>query len=657
MAAKGRKQVEKISGSPLQKLLALAQEHNLEHYRCLVRRRKPDGTMKIIKTYKHLKPEEIDHMVDWIPEMYGGGDFEVEITHPMDPQQRWYNWGFEAEGDPVEPQRKGSTPVSGIDQSLQGAQAQQQYPPWNPPQQHAPMAQQGPPRPGMPPGSPLAGYAPPGMPQYNPWGYQRPQATPQSTGPSARERALEQEMAALRKQNEDMLRNLQDQRHQEELRRQREESDRQFRELKTSMDQQIQLLKNELTQNRNRPDDGGGMKDLFNIFMKSQEANQTMLTSLMKRDSESAKDQLKHMQSQMEKDLEFRKEMYQMAMDQKDPSQAAAMLDVMGQQTASMLNLINQAVSSGLLGQADGDPAWLRAVQQGLQGLQEFGQNFLTAKQQEAAMAQLRQPPQPGAPRFPPQRPGAPPQQGPPMPGQAPAAPAMPPQGPQAPTAVPGMQAAGLGQPPAQAQQQEQEPEDEEEYEEGGAPQAPPSLIVPIQKYEEGGAPQAPPSLIIPIQRFTSAIADGAPPEIVADLIYSFVDFLRANDMLPPEWRNVYTDPADTIDKFLQAFVPHIQPTRDYLTEVGGYFLENEREYGPDSEDGSPGPSAKLQVVDSPTPPASPDEEEPEVQEVEAKEKVIEEEETESDKPDPDIEPPSPLEPPKDESPQPPASE
>jgi hypothetical protein len=96
-------------------------------------------------------------------------------------------------------------------------------------------------------------------------------------------------------------------------------------------------------------------------------------------------------------------------------------------------------------------------------------------------------------------------------------------------------------------------------------------------------------------------------------MIYSFVDFLRANDMLPPEWQNVFIDPATTIDQFLKAFVPHIQPHPQYISEVGQQIMELEEEYGPDNEEGSPGPSAKkpdLQVIDSPTPPASPDEEE-----------------------------------------------
>jgi hypothetical protein len=163
---------------------------------------------------------------------------------------------------------------------------------------------------------------------------------------------------------------------------------------------------------------------------------------------------------------------------------------------------------------------------------------------------------------------------------------------------------AGLGQPPTQQPQAQAEATDHE-----------------AQEFEgELETPQQPPSLIVPIQRFCAAIQQGAPPDVTADLIYSFCDFLRANEMMPPEWRNVYNDPASTIDQFLKAFVPHIQASPEYLAQVGQHFLDLDAEYGPDAEEDSPGPNPKLQVVDAPTPPV-PDEEQAEVQEVEAVEK------------------------------------
>jgi hypothetical protein len=576
---KPKKKIEKITGSPQQKLQELEESAQLTQFRIELKRRWPDGSVQTCRTYHQMPPDMITSMPDWVPQEFGGGNFEAYVTHPMDSGDNLFVWGFTIEGDPIIPKRQ-PKPDPNNPFGAQGVAR----PPWQ--------------QPGMPPVQPWGPqYQQPGISGYphpygqpNPWAQQRP----------VRDTRLEGQLEDLKRQNADLQRQMAEQRHQEEMRRIREDSAKQFNALKSGMDQQIQVLKTEITKSRKK-DDGGDNK-LFDMFMQSSQRQQDMMQMMMTRESDASREQVKAMKEQMLADIEFRKDMYDKINDSKDPKHAAAMLDIMGQQTASTMNLLQQAVTSGLLGGQDGDPPWYRAVSQGLEKLNEFGNNLLAAKQREAAMQGMAGLPQPARPRFPAPRPGF---------NQAPAGQPGPPRPPLTPPAPPG---ATPGPTPG--------------------PQPPPghvpgqSDMPPTQgviEQDEGEEVQQPPSLVIPIQRFVMAMQqDFQDPNhehtrVVADMIYDFAIFMKNNEMMPPEWRGIFDDPAATIGEFLNTFVMPVNPemanvSEEYLAELGQHIQDIMKEESEDEEEEEEEAEEEqkppLQPV--PTPPVPPEEKEPE---------------------------------------------
>lgn len=523
-----------VNESPYGRLMKFVQEHGLEQFKVVLKRKQADGvTFSLLKTYS-LSPEQIDTMPEWVGTEFGGGTFEVSIANPTDPQERYIDYEFSIEGAPIEPKRP-------LPQAQGVPQPYQQFV-----------------QPGQTPGQQpmgIAGYPQQGGMVMGPqmyrqaYAYQHPTTNPEVEALKATVKTLTDQIQ--RERDAAQLKSLQD------------GFERRLSELQVTQRQEMQAVLSKLEQigTPRRDHDGEHMKEMFGMFMKQAEMQQATTTMMLTRQSDDRREQLDNMRKQMEMDLQFRKEMWEQAEKSKDPSKTAALLDMMGNQTASMLNLMQQAAQAGLFGGGGdpGEPAWLKGLREGFQALQDTAGKYLQMKQQEQMMGSMRRPPQPGAPRLPaPQQPR--PQQS-PRPGTG----------------------TGFGQPMNRPtpQQVEQQPQPQ--------PQQP-------------AAPE-PLSFLTVIGNFVAAIEQKAPAEEVGDMIFAFADFLRFNNMLPAEWAEVFVSPSETIGAFLEVFAPHIKPTKEYLDEIGIQILEREKENEGDKAEDKAEARPPLRVVEAPTPP------------------------------------------------------
>ena len=167
-------------------------------------------------------------------------------------------------------------------------------------------------------------------------------------------------------------------------------------------------------------------------------------------------------------------------------------------------------------------------------------------------------------------------------------------------------------------------------------PAAPQMAATPPQQPEQqdGEIPQSAPNIFKPVYDFCEAIEAGEDPSDVGDAIYTFADFLRASNMMPPEWRKVFTEPASTLSQFLSSFAPQIQAEPEYIEQIGQRIMEIEKMYGPEAPGGEPGPSAQQpsNVIEmAPPEPPVPEQEQEQEQEPEPEDEPEGETETEDD--------------------------
>lgn len=545
-----------VNASPYQQLVDFMATSGLQQFKVVLNRRQADGiTFSVLRSYA-LKPEEIQRMPEWVPAEFGGGYFRAEITNPNDLQERVVDYEFSVEGAPIEPKR-----ATGV--------------------------QQAPTSPYMHPyGTPLQQYPQQGMPQPMGIGgipYQHPvMAYPRF--PYGNTQQSNPELEALKRQVQDLNSTLTRERDQAAMKALQDGFERRLQDMQASNQRQMDAILTRIADVAKPSNSGDQMRDMFGMFMKQAEMQQSMMTTMLTAQSNDRRDQLDNMRKQLETDLAFRREMFEQMERSKDPAKQFAFMDQMGQHTASMLSLIQQAAASGLLGGGgggDAEPAWLKGLREGFQTLQETAGKYMAMKQQEAAMGAMVRAPQPGAPRLP-----------------APARPqqSRPPQQPGTGT--------GFGQPIQRAPVapvvvQQPAPEQVQRPAEKEPAPSPVGSIEPM-------------SFLTIIQRFVGGIEAEADAVEVGDMIWAFADFLRYNEMLPAEWQNVFTQPASTIKAFLGVYAPHIQPKAGYLEAIGKQIIkreagEDEDEGEQESENEKQEEPPKLRVVEAPQPPV-PDE-------------------------------------------------
>lgn len=393
-------------------------------------------------------------------------------------------------------------------------------------------------------------------------GMNQPFAPRSAPSTSAKDAKLEAELEKMREQNRRLEQQMLDQRHQSEMQKLQDTMAAQLRELQMNNEKQIEKLMSRLEK---KGESGGEMKAMFEMVMANSKMQQDAQVALMQRENNERKDSMKMMEMQMQRDMDFRKEMFALAQQSNDPSKTAALLDLMGSQTASQLNLIQQVVQSGLLGGEEPEPHWLKAIKTTTESLGNFGQRFIEQQQHKQQMEayraqnqqmagapgqQMRQQVRQGLPSGQPQ---GQPQQG-PRPGTGP----------------------GFGQPVGKqpTPPQPQPP----------APPQPSNVIQMPQPSQQQEAAHAP-SLTRPLMEIGNAVMAGADPETVGEMVFTHCDYLRYWNMLPPEWAQVFTEPVETLRLFADTYLPQADVSDEYIEAVAARMMEVEASIDNDEED------------------------------------------------------------------------
>jgi hypothetical protein len=352
--------------------------------------------------------------------------------------------------------------------------------------------------------------------------------------------------------------------------------------MRSASEKQIEMLASKLEQTQNKKDnDGGGSRALIELVMKNNEMQQQNMIAMLNREGEDRKSNLKYMEQQLERDLTFRKEMFEMVQHMNDPSKGAELMNLMGQQVASQLNLLSQVAQSGLLSSQEGEPAWLSAVKDGFATLQSVGSKFIDSQQHKQQMGQFQQAQLGQHMMHPRDRPMMPPvTQRPQISPGAPAQPPRPPEQktePEVETVKPGT-GSGFGQPVrdknGEAKVLTPPP----------SPPKPQDPVPPLQEPIPMPPPPAPsgqsaPSIVKPLEVIVQAMASGADPEIVADMIHTHVSWMRSYDMIPAEFAGIFQYPEQTLKDFFAQYVPGFDPPADYLKEICQEFMQIEKDF------------------------------------------------------------------------------
>lgn len=549
--------------NPYSQLVEWAAEQGLEQVRVTMKRRGPDGVVRHLKSMA-LSFDEVARIESWTEGYYGGGKFEAYMYHPADPKQQVLSYAFEIEG----PERRPEDPVPGPGQPDPGFHfgnpAFRSWPGTAPPTApNAPPFLPPPPYPGYGGyggyGAPSA-YGPfyPPMPMYD---SQQPQ-----------QHSVEEQR--LRSENDGLKANI------VEINRKLDATaaERQLETLKTGFDRQLEQMRSDqektLAALTAKLDGTGGKQQdqMISLFLEHMKSNQAAIADMAKRDVDSNDRQLKYMTLQMDKDLDFRKTMFEMAQKANDPSKYSGVMDQMGNFAANQINLMMQMAQSGLLTQGGGaePPAWLTAVQTGLESLQKFGTDYFAAKQRDMQLAGMQRPMAPGPLRQlpPPPRPqpapGAPPQAGPKLP---------PAPGAKRPDTGFGQPLSNTPVPKVTAPEAAPTPPGEQP---DAAPATPPAPVAPDMPIFTPAPGNRPPSLMTPLQDIGHALFTKADPEHVAEMIHMFCDFHRFNHMMPLEFDGIFEKPKDVLTALIQHFAPGAEVDQEYLDEVVAIFVEIE---------------------------------------------------------------------------------
>lgn len=504
----------RVDSNPYHQLVEIMNQQGIMQFKVNVKRQDPPTKQwRSLTWWPGLGVDDIANIEEIIGQQYGGGNYVVGIANNADQKEKLINYAFSIEGPPKYPQ---GDPAMFNPNNPYGPPQQGGW--YGQPQQGYPQAFQGPQiNPAVMP-SPYGYPYPP--PHYPPPYIQHPPPPQKPDGPSPEETALREQLKASQKQHDDLMRKLDEEKHQRELDRRESETSRKLDALQASHKEEMAQIKAALE----KTSDNSGNK-LIETMLQLSKTNQEAIVEMKKSEAENMKANLEMQMKQVEKDYDQRKEMMAWVQAAQDPSKHADLLEKFGQYAANNLQLITQVAQSGLLAPQDNEPGWMQPLRELIEGGKEFGNKFF---EQQERRAQQRMQHSREAYRFAPQR-------------------QLPPQGYGAQTQIPPQQ------PPQPSPQ----------------PPTDGSIIVG----------EVPDSMKAQLQEIGKAIYLKKPAYQVAEMMYNVVDYGRYWAHIPslamPGWMEpIFERPKDTITAILQKYAPQVPLDETYLNEVQNYFFE-----------------------------------------------------------------------------------
>jgi len=516
MSDKEKDKAKRVDYNPWQELVGMVDGQGMMQFRIHLSIQDPNTKQwKTTKFYPGMSPEDVSRLEEIVQAEFGGGVFVASIGNAADVKERYYNYQFAIAGPP---------------------KSQMAAPVWDPLSQQfvaAPAVPVGPQGGGIQINPQVAGHpfygggygGYPQMPAYPPpppwWAMQQMMTQQQQAprGPSPEEALLREQNKALAQQAEGFERKLDEEKHQRELDRRESDMNRKLDEMKAAHERAMAEIKAVIA--------GNGSKDqntVLETMLKLNQGTQDAIVQMKKGEVDSAKSNLDTLRMQMEKDYEYRRDMFKLIQEAQDPSKHAELINRFGEFAASNVSLIMQLVSSGVLDRGGAeDPPWKEPLREAISSLTDFGKQMFESK------APPRGPVQLGQRLVPPNRP-----------------------------------ALGAGAPPGAPQGLGGQPKPP------AAPGAPAAPAAPVK-----GKLPIPPAMREIIVDIGKALLAGEEAGIVGEMIWNLCDGQRFFGKLPPEWMPVFTSPKEIVITLLaqhgvppQLDNPEAQAYLDAIAEV-----------------------------------------------------------------------------------------
>lgn len=499
--------------NPYAELVNMVAEQGVMQFKVHLSRQDPQTKQwRSLQFYPGMAPEDIARIEEIVQVEWGGGNYIAGISNNADPRERIVNYAFALEGP--------SIPKGSHGGPMQNPYTQQQQAGYQP-QPQAPYGQQpgyggqmtGPqinPSVAGPWGNPYGGY--PGYGYGPPPWWASPPHQQKDSGPSPEQLKLEEQNNMLAQQLEQYREQLNEEKH----RREADERDRRF---ERQLEQQAQQHKEEMAAlrealNKNTSSDETRMLE---YMTKMNDGTNAIIREMQRAQIDNDKAALERSERALEKDFEYRKQMFDMIQGAQDPMKHAELIDKFGQFAFNNINGMVALAEAGIMGggKPEEEAAWVKPARELVDGLKEFGKAAF-AKQRTQQQYQRMHSTHPY--RFPPQGPQF--------------------QNPGTPQQQRQLQA----QQQAQRQQAQKQQQQEEEEQPKVQTVKPGKIPIPQIDIEE---------LLLTIG---SALMQREEPVIVGEMVYNVSDICRYWRKLPPEWELIYTDPKAFIVALLEQY-------------------------------------------------------------------------------------------------------